>query len=89
MTRREASTHFKKNPKLPIIDMIALKPFEQLIEDGDIFGIPEACKRSGYTPQHLRRLCHGKKIDCLLRGEQFFFNHAALAGLFEYRKANA
>ena len=89
MTRREASTYFKKNPSLPIIRMIEIKPFGELLEDGDIFDTVEACKRAGYTIQHLRRLCHAGKIDCLIRGEQIFFNHFALAGLFEYKKAHA
>lgn len=74
--------------------MLAYKPFEQLLKDGDILDVQGASQRSGYTPQHVRRLCREERLACIPRGlnpeeVQFFFLPEQIKGLFSNRRARA
>lgn len=59
----------------PAYDVTALKTLE------------EAARVSGYCIQHLRRLCHRRKISHLRRGKSFFFTESQMAALFEIVQA--
>lgn len=74
--------------------MLAHKSFEQLLKDGDLFDVQGASQRSGYTPQHVRRLCRENRLDHLERGlndaeVHFYFLPEQLKALFTYKKAKA
>ena len=91
-TRSSAYKALKPTQKLDV--MLAHKPFEQLLKDGDLFDVQGASQRSGYTPQHVRRLCREERLDHLTRGlnneeVHFYFLPEQLAALFTYKKAKA
>lgn len=72
------------------------KSFAELLNDGNIFDVQGASQRSGYTPQHVRRLCREERLGAITRGlpgapeeVQFFFLPEQLDDLFSYRKAKA
>ena len=88
----------RKNPKKraafnvhdTIEDMLDVKPFDELLKDGDIFDIDGAHKITGYSVQHLRRLCQQGKIEHVERGEaQYFFLPRHLKGVFKTVQARA
>lgn len=77
-----------------LAEMLQVKTFGQLLKDGDVFDVQGASDRSGYTPQHIRRLCREKRVDHIDRGPTpdevvFFFTLEQLNGLFRYQKAKA
>lgn len=86
-----------KSPKIskletPLETMLRSKTFEQLLIDGDIFDVKGASDRSGYTMQHIRRLCREGRLAHINRGlndeeVQFFFLPEHLTGLFKFQKA--
>ena len=52
----------------------SIKPHEQRLKDGDICDIETAAHLTGYSVQHLRRLCHDKAVGHERRnGHEFFF----------------
>lgn len=76
------------------------KTFEQKLNDGDIIDIVDMAAQTGYSQQHLRRLCHGKKIAHIERdskklapvirgGKQFFFYKESLKDVLKYVSAKA
>jgi hypothetical protein len=70
--------------------MLAYKSFEQLLNDGDILDVKGASQRSGYTPQHVRRLCREDRLDHIRRGlveeeVHFYFLPSQIASLFSSR----
>ena len=90
--RSSAYKALKPESKLDV--MLAHKPFEQLLKDGDLFDVQGASQRSGYTPQHVRRLCREERLDHLTRGlndeeVHFFFLPEQLKALFTYKKSRA
>ena len=44
--------------------------------------LEEAALKSGYCIQHLRRLCHRRKVSHIRRGKWFFFNDEQMDALF-------
>lgn len=62
------------------------KTFEQKLQDGELFDIKAAAAQTGYSEQHLRRMCRAKppRISHVLRGgTQFYFTPEAIAGVFK------
>ena len=53
----------KTKPKAPfrddatLEDMLAVKDLKDLLADGDLFDIHGACAKTGYSRDHLTRLC--------------------------------
>ncbi len=81
-------------PGTSLEEMLRVKTFDELLKDGDVFDVQGASDRSGYTPQHIRRLCRENRIAYIERGPTpeevvFFFTLEQLNGLFRYRKAKA
>lgn len=86
-----------KKSKFPhgtlVEEMLRSKPFDKLLEDGDIFDTEGAAEKSGYTVHHVRRLCRERKIAHFTRtpaGNSVpvcFFLWWQLADLFELRNA--
>lgn len=81
-------------PNKKLVAMLQYKTFDQLLKDGDVFDVQGASDRSGYTPQHIRRLCREKRIAHIDRGPTpeevvFFFLPEQLTALFRYQKAKA
>lgn len=79
-------------PNQKLAAMLQYKTFNQLLKDGDVFDVQDASDRSGYTPQHIRRLCREKRIAHIDRGPTpeevvFFFLPEQLTALFRYQKA--
>lgn len=74
--------------------LLEIKPFEKLLEDGDVLDVKGAAAKSGYTAKHVHRLCRETRIDHLSRGVtptevQFYFLPEQLKGLFHYHQARA
>ena len=74
--------------------MLKFKSFKELLADGNLFDVQGAAARSGYDPQHVRRLCRAGSLDHLTRGlteaeVQFYFLPEQLRALFTYKKAKA
>ena len=68
-------------------DLLKRKSFDQLLKDGDIFDIEVAAAKTGYSPQHLRRLCAGGKIGCIARGDsQYYFLPEHITAIFSIRE---
>jgi len=67
--------------------MKSLKTFDQQIKDGDLFDIERAAKLTGYSVQHVRRLCHDRRIGHVRRGPQFFFTQQHIKNAFQYVEA--
>lgn len=60
----------------------SFKPFEKMIEDGDVCDIEAAARLTGFSEAHLRRLCHYKKIAHEVRnGSQYWFTPEQIAAL--------
>ena len=57
---------------------------ETRLRDKTLLTIYGAAKASGYSPQHLRRLCADDKIAHLRRGHQYFFTQEHVHALFQY-----
>lgn len=82
------------NPTQKLDAMLAYKTFEQLLKDGDILDVQGASQRSGYTPQHVRRLCREDRLGHIRRGlveeeVHFYFIPDQIKGLFTTRRARA
>lgn len=58
------------NPARKLKAMLEFKSFDTLIEHGDLLNAQMFAARTGYTPQHVRRLCREGKISCIKRGYQ-------------------
>jgi hypothetical protein len=89
-----SSAYKSLDPHKKLDAMLEHKSFTQLLTDGDIFDVQGASDRSGYTPQHIRRLCREKRIAHIDRGPTpeevvFFFLPEQLTALFRYQKAKA
>ncbi len=74
--------------------MLKHKTFEQLLAANDILDVQGASQRSGYTPQHVRRLCRENRLDHIRRGlveeeVHFFFLPEQVKNLFTTRRARA
>lgn len=68
----------------------APKSFAQRIKDQELFPIKVAAEITGYSIQHLRRLCHKRKVGHLKRGgNEFFFTPHDLEAVFAHIKAQA
>ena len=76
------------------------KTFEQRLNSGEIIDIVDMAAQTGYSQQHLRRLCHAKKIAHIERdskkiapvirgGKQFFFYKESLKDVLKYVSAKA
>ena len=96
MSLHRIATRSRKNfgVDTTLSEMLQVKTFDQLLKDGDIFDVQGASDRSGYTPQHIRRLCRERRIAHIDRGPTanevvFFFTAAQLTALFRYQKAKA
>lgn len=81
-------------PGTSLEEMLRVKTFDELLKDGDVFDVQGAANRSGYTPQHIRRLCREGRLAHIDRGPSpdevaFFFTLEQLSGLFRYQKAKA
>ena len=68
--------------------LLETKPFEELLKDGDILDVQGAAARTGYDPQHVRRLCHDGKLPHITRGitskeVQYYFLPEFLVGIFK------
>ena len=92
IAKKKTGTRFK--PGTCLDQMLDAKSFEELLADGDIFDVPGAAQRSGYSEQHIRRLCREERIPCIRRGPTpeeivFYFYPWDLAALFRYQKARA
>ncbi len=79
-------------PDAKLTAMLKFKPFDQLLEDGNIFNVEGASQRVGYTTQHVRRLCREDRLPHLTRGlteaeVHIFFLPEQLDALFTYRKS--
>jgi hypothetical protein len=89
------STAYKAmKPDEKLSAMLKHKTFEQLLKDGDLYDANGAAQRSGYTPQHIRRLCRTPtRLDHLTRGAgedaQLYFLPEQLDALFTYKKAKS
>lgn len=68
MAKQRAKPKTKIVVGMTLPEMLDLKPFGQLVEDGHVFVVDYVAKRTGYTVQHIRRLCHAKKIPHVVRG---------------------
>ncbi len=75
-----------------------IKSFESRLKSGEIIDIRAMADRTGYSEQHLRRLCHAKKIAHLSRdpkklepivrgGKQFFFIAESVDDVLKHIKA--
>lgn len=74
--------------------MLEFKSFEELLNEGWILDVQGASQRSGYTPQHVRRLCREERLGCIPRGlnkeeVQFFFLPEQISSLFSNRRPRA
>lgn len=81
-------------PDTSLEQMLQSKSFEQLLADQDVFDVQGASHRSGYTPQHIRRLCHEDRLPHIRRGVnaevvQYYFLPEQLRALFVYHAARA
>lgn len=47
--------------------------FRKRIAKGDVLTLTDAAKQSGYSRQHLRRLCFRKRVEHIRRGPLLFF----------------
>ena len=63
------------------------KSFAQKLKDGEVFDIASASRQTGYSEQHLRRLCHRKKVSCLKRGQSYFFTPAQIVDIMKPQPA--
>ena len=91
---RRSFLYKNAKPTEKLVLLLQFKPFEQLLKDGDLFDVQGASQRSGYTPQHVRRLCREERLDHLTRGlndaeVHFYFLPEQLEALFTYKKAKA
>ncbi len=59
-----------------------IKSLEKMIADGDLCNILRAAELTGYSPQHLRRLCDAKAIaHHRRRDEQYYFSPEQIEAL--------
>ena len=47
--------------------------FRRRIQKGEVLTLSIAAEQSGYSRQHLRRLCFNKKVEHIRRGPLLFF----------------
>lgn len=59
----------------------SMKPLEEMLKDGDICAVPKAAKLTGFSEQHLRRLCADKKVEHERRMGHYFFTPLQIAKL--------
>ena len=82
-----------KKAAVEIVDALSLstrgmKTFDERLKSGEITDIKTAAKLTGYSEQHLRRLCHLRKVGHTRRLErEFFFSKADLRALFTHFSA--
>jgi len=79
-------------PGMSLEEMLKVLPFNDLVEEGFILGVEAVAARTGYTPQHLRRLCADEKVDHIKQGNMpryYFLPHHvnALLKLVPVKKA--
>jgi hypothetical protein len=79
-----------KQPKPSRLDvLLKTKSFDRLLADGDIYDVRGASQRSGYTPQHVRRLCKEGRLEHFTRGVNkdevhYYFFPEYLTALFSF-----
>lgn len=61
-----------------------LKPFAYRLRDGDLVTLTQAALISGYSPQHLRKLCDSEKIEHEQRGPRYYFTPRQIEKLFRH-----
>lgn len=99
LDRLTRSKDYKKlNVEQKLQAMLAFADFKWLVENGYVLDVQAFAGKIGYTPQHVRVLCRGGKIDCLKRGYgasspqaeeefQYFFLPEQYAAFFAAQKA--
>ena len=58
-----------------------MKPLSEMLKDGDICEIPKAASLSGFSEQHLRRLCAARKVEHERRFGHYYFTPVQIAKL--------
>lgn len=67
-----------------------MKTFNERLKSGEITDLKRAAELTGYSEQHLRRLCNLRQIAHVRRNRrEYFFTKASLRGLFTYFSALA
>ncbi len=74
--------------------MLRFKSFDEMLLAGDILDMTAAIARTGYTRQHLARLCRDGRIEYIGRGVaekeiQYFFFPGAIKALFNHNHTTA
>jgi hypothetical protein len=59
-----------------------VRTFAELMARGELYDIAMAAKMSGYSEQHLRRLCIARKVSHKRRGTAFLFTKHDIEDMF-------
>lgn len=74
--------------------MLEVKPFNQLLEDGDVVDVAAVVARTGYDARHVHRLCREGKMAHVRRGPavqgtKIYFLAWQLENIFHWNKKQA
>mgnify|MGYP003393732467 CR=1 FL=1 len=65
-----------------------LKPFEDRLRDGELCDVHTAARLTGYSEQHIRRLCADDELPHIRRNDsQYFFEPEHIKAVFKKHDA--
>lgn len=69
----------QRRNKLELFDMTEDETtFQDLLAKGEIIALEDAAKMTGYSADHLRRLCRARKVAHKKRGPYYYFTREHL-----------
>jgi len=63
------------------------KSLEARLKAGELFDIASACRQTGYSYQHLTKLCRMRMVTCIQRGRAYFFTADHISKMFKVVKS--
>ena len=69
LSQLKAHPHYSRlSPVEKLEQMLVFKSFDALLATGEVFDVLAVVDRTGYTRQHIYRLCREGKLECITRG---------------------